>query len=121
MKALELLQSNKSVKERAESYAVSIQRNIKRDVIDTIVDKLDRLKDSLFELTNFTLDTNLNKGLSTMTKDDCEARFKKIIETEYQIRLTELELQAKQESFDRYFSEQVKVSVGISRSRKQPK
>jgi len=101
--ALALMEKNKSVKERAESYFESVRRNIQRDVIDALVAKKEDLKDKLFELTNFTLDTNLNAGLSRMTKDDCEKRFKQIIENEYQLELIELELSAKQDTFNKYF------------------
>lgn len=103
--ALSLMKKNKSVSERAQAYFESVKRNIQRDVIDKLVSRKEELEDRLFELTNFTLDTNLNAGLRQMTKDDCEKRFKEIIETEYQLQLTELELKAKQASFGKYFTE----------------
>jgi hypothetical protein len=107
MKALELLKTSKSTKERAESYANSMKRNIQRDVIDTLIGKKEKIEDELFELTNFTLDTNLNSGLRAMTKEDCEKRFVKIIELEYQLTLLAAELKVKQASFDTYFAETV--------------
>lgn len=107
MKALDLLKTNKSVVERADNYTTSMKRNIQKDVLDVLVSKKEKLEDELFELTNFTLDTNLNSGLQQMTKDDCEKRFKRIIEVEYQITLIELELKVKQASFDNYFVDSV--------------
>lgn len=104
-KALTLLKSNKSVEERAGSYVVSLKRNIQKTVLDTLIEKKDRITDELFELTNFTLNTNLNQGLKQMTKDDCEKRFTKIIELEYELTLTEFELKIKQASFDNYFKD----------------
>lgn len=105
MKALELLKSNKTVAERAENYATSVKRNIQRDVIDSLISKKEGIEDELFELTNFTLDTNINSGLKQMTKEDVETRFKKIIDLEYKLTLLELELKTKQASFNKYFGE----------------
>jgi hypothetical protein len=39
-----------------------------------------------------------------MTKETIEARFKKVIDLEYKLKLTNLELVTKQESFDKYFA-----------------
>jgi hypothetical protein len=104
-KALELLKSNKTVAERAENYATAVKRNIQRDVIDTLTAKKEAIEDELFELTNFNLETDVNKGYQAMTKDSVEARFKKIIDLEYKLKLVTLELTAKQESFNKYFGD----------------
>lgn len=103
--ALVMLEKNRSVKERATAYFESMKRNIQRDVIDKLVERKEKIEDELFELTNFTLDTNINAGLKQMTKDECESRFKKIIDLEYDLKLTELELTAKQASYDKYFKD----------------
>lgn len=103
-KALDLLKSNKSVSERAENYIVSVKRNLQRDVIDALVQRKEAMEDELFELTNFTLETNINNGIQAMTKETIEARFKKVIDLEYKLKLTNLELATKQESFDKYFA-----------------
>ena len=103
-KALDLLKSNKSVSERAENYIISVKRNIQRDIIDALVLKKEAMEDELFELTNFTLETNVNNGVQAMTKETIEARFKKVIDLEYKLKLTNLELVTKQESFDKYFA-----------------
>jgi hypothetical protein len=103
-KALELLKTNKSVKERAENYIVSVKRNIQRDVIDALVQKKEAMEDELFELTNFSLEQDANRGFQAMTKETVEARFKKVIDLEYKLKLTNLELATKQETFDKYFA-----------------
>ena len=104
VKALEMLETNISVSERAENYIISVKRNLQRDVIDALVQKKEAMDDELFELKNFSLETNINTGLQAMTKEMVEARFKKIIDLEYKLKLTELELKTKQESFDKYFA-----------------
>ena len=103
-KALDLLKSNKTVSERAENYIISVKRNLQRDVIDALVQRKEAMEDELFELTNFTLETNVNNGVQAMTKETIEARFKKVIDLEYKLKLTNLELATKQESFDKYFA-----------------
>lgn len=101
-----LLMNNKTVAERAESYYTSIKRNTQRDVIDALQAKREALEDKLFELKDFTLDTDKNRGMNRMTKEDCEARFKEIIETEYELELLTRELEIKSASFDKYFSDE---------------
>ena len=105
VKALDLLKSNKSVSERAENYIVSVKRNIQRDVIDALTAKKESMEDELFELTNFNLETDVNKGYQQMTKESVEQRFKKVIDIEYKLKLASLELASKQESFDKYFAD----------------
>jgi hypothetical protein len=105
MKALELLKTNKSVSERAENYITATKRNIQRDVIDTLVAKKESYDDELFELTNFNLETDVNRGFQQMTKEQVESRFRKIIDLEYRLTLVNMELKVKTESFNKYFSE----------------
>ena len=104
VKALEMLKTNKSVKERAEHYIESIKRNIQTDVIDAIVKRREDLTYQLFDLADFTLETNINSGREAMSREAVEERFKKIIDIEYKLKLIELELSTKQASFDKYFA-----------------
>jgi archaellum component FlaC len=103
MKALELLKTNTGVAERAENYVSSVKRNIQRDVIDALTAKKEKIDDELFELKNFNLETDANKGVIEMKREDVEKRFRKIIDLEYELKLVSLELTAKQESFEKYF------------------
>jgi hypothetical protein len=103
MKALSLLKENKSTKDRAVNYATSVKRNIQRDMIDVLISSKESIEDQLFELTDFTLDTDLNRGLAKITRNEVQDRFTKIINLEYELKFVDLELTAKQESFDKYF------------------
>lgn len=102
-KALTLLKSNKSVKERADKYSTSIQRDIQQEVLDVLSKKKEKMEDQLFDLENFNLETNLNSGHKQMTQEDCKERFKKIIDLKYQTKLVEYELEIKQKAFNEYF------------------
>lgn len=111
MLAYDLLSTNKTVKERAATYASSMKRNLQKSILDALVEKKEKIEDELFDLKNFTLDTNLNAGLRQMTKEDCEKRFTKIIDNEYELELITAELKIKQASFDKYFTGEVKNEV----------
>lgn len=104
VKALAMLKTNTSVKERAENYIVSVKRNLQRDVIDTLTAKKEAMEDKLFELTDFSLETDINRGQAMMTKEMVEKRFTEVIETEYRLKLIKLELETKQATFDKYFA-----------------
>lgn len=108
-KALELMKANKSVEERSDAYVVSIERDLRKEMIDTLIEKQEKIADQMFELTNFTLDTDANKGLAQMSKEVCKDRFKKIINLEYEATLIAAELKVRQASFDKYFKENGKA------------
>lgn len=108
-KALELMKANKSVEERSDAYVVSIERDLRKEMIDTLIEKQEKIADQMFELTNFTLDTDTNKGLAQMSKEVCKDRFKKIINLEYEATLIAAELKIKQASLDKYFKENGKA------------
>lgn len=101
--AFTMMKKNRSVSERAQSYFESTKREIQRNIIDKLIERKEKFEDELFELTNFSLETNLNSGLRQMTKEDCTKRFSRIIDIEYELKLVELELESKQKSFDKYF------------------
>lgn len=104
-KALTLMKMNRSVEQRADQYSVSISRNIKRDVIDKLTEQIEAIDDQIFELENFSLDTDHNKGMQMMTRDDAEVRFKKIIDLEFKREMLSLELKVKEKTFNKYFGE----------------
>lgn len=109
MKALELLKTNQTVKERAEKFAASIKRDIQNEVIDSLIKKQEKMVDQLFELQNFTLGTDLNHGIKQMTQEECKERFKKIIDLEYSLVALGLEIKVKTDSFNTYFGSKTKT------------
>lgn len=112
MKALELLKNSKTVAERAESFVKTAKRTVEREVIDTIQDRVEKLQQRLFDLKDFTLDTNLNKGMVRMTSEECSTRFKDIIQTEFELALAQQEAKIKQASFDDLFNDDAVVDAG---------
>jgi 5,10-methylene-tetrahydrofolate dehydrogenase/methenyl tetrahydrofolate cyclohydrolase len=104
MEALKMMKTNTTVKVRAEKYATAIKRNLQADIIDVLVKRQEQIDSDIFDLQNFNLDTDVNAGQKAMTKEDCQDRFAKIIQLEYEMKIVELELKVKQESFDKYFA-----------------
>lgn len=105
MKALELLKTNRTVAERSEGYVKAIKRDIQKEQIDVLIEKTEKIQDEITELTDFTLESDANRGLSSMTKEQCKNRFKRIIQLEFELTLNEIELSCKQKSFNTYFGD----------------
>lgn len=105
MKALDLLKTAKSVEARADKYAARIKSSLNIEMILPLKEKIEKIDDEIFDLENFSLDTNLNKGQKLMTKEDCEERFRKIINLNYQKEMLTLELKAKEKAFNTLFEE----------------
>ena len=105
-KALSLLKSNKTVTERADAFAKSIKRDIQKDMIDPLIAKTEKIEDEIFELENFTLNTDRNANLKAMTKEDCQARFARLIQAKFELKLIALEFEVKQAAYTEYFEEE---------------
>lgn len=103
MKALEILEKNQPTKERAGEFIKSIKRNLKKDIIDTLEDQIERLQDKMYSLKDMSISTDLNQGVTAVDRDQAEARFKQIIECEYELHLLKRELKIKNESYTKYF------------------
>jgi D-Tyr-tRNAtyr deacylase len=80
MKALVLLKKSKSVDERAAQFVQVAKEDLYDDLIKPLKRKISDIDNSIFELTDFTLETNLNKGMRRMSSDDIKAQFTKVIE-----------------------------------------
>ena len=106
MKALQILQSGKSVSERADVYSKAIKRDIQYNIIDQLARKKEKLVEEKFDAENFNLATDLNKGMKQMTQEDCYKRFERLITIDYEITLLDAEIKAKQNSFISYFGEE---------------
>lgn len=118
MKALEMLKTNRDIKDRAVSYIRSIKRDIQKNVIDDLLIKKEKLEDEIYELEDMNLDTNLNKGLRRMTKEDVQTRFESIIQKSFELKMLSLEIASKLETFNKYFegdtpTEELEVSDRI--------
>lgn len=103
MKALVLLKKSKSVDERASQFVQVAKEDLYDDLIKPLKRKISDIDNSIFELTDFTLETNLNKGMRRMSSDDIKAQFTKVIELKYQKDLLEAELTSKEATFNYYF------------------
>jgi len=98
-KANQLLTSAKSVEERANKFETSIKRNIQKKVLDPLLEQIEAKEDELYELENFSETKSLSQA-------ECQEKFEKIIQIEFDITCLKAELQKKQETFDKYFTVQ---------------
>lgn len=107
-KAKDLLKKNTSVEVRAEEFVVSLKRDLLRDIVEPLEVKIEKINDKIFDLKDFSVETNVNKGRSAITREGAKARFTEIIELEYEKTLLERELEIKRSSYELYFSEETK-------------
>ena len=103
-KAHTLLASTKSVADRAATYAERIKKSLSIYIIDNLQERIEKIDDKIFDLENFALETNLNKGMVQLTKEDCEKRFANIIDLKFEQSLLQAELKAKKAAFDELFN-----------------
>ena len=104
MQALAMLSRSITASERAADFAKRIKKNIQKNTLDILEEKIEKLGDAIFETKDFSLNTDLNQGQQALTMAECQKRFEKIIELEFQKNLLERELKIKQASFDTYFN-----------------
>ena len=107
-KAKDLLKKNTSVEVRVEEFVVSLKRDLLRDIIEPLEVKIEKINDKIFDLKDFSVETNVNKGRAAITREGAKARFTEIIELEYEKTLLERELEIKKVSYDSYFLEETK-------------
>lgn len=93
--AMTMLQNAKSVSERAEAFYGGIKRDINDEVIVSLEKKIEKLKEKEFELADFSLETDVNRGQRRMTQEDCTNRFRELVDVKYKISILELELKMK--------------------------
>ena len=103
MEALKLLKKNRTTEERAEKYTERIKSSLTIKIINNLEERIEKIADNIYDLENFNLSTDLNKGGNQLTKEECEDRFIKIIDLNYTKKLLELELKVKKEIFTHYF------------------
>lgn len=99
------MQKSKTTNERATHYFASIKRGLQVEIIDKLKNERDTIIDKLYSLSDFSLDTDQNKGILSISKEECQRRFKESIELEYKLRLLDLEIAVKEESFNKYFGD----------------
>ena len=105
MKAVKMVQTNITVKKRADEYVKTIKRNIQKKIIDKLTEQIEEIDDKIFSALDFTIETNLNSGQSAISREECERKFSYAINAEFDREMLVKELAIKQASFDKYFKE----------------
>lgn len=113
--AFALLSTKTNDAERAEAFVVAIQRNLQRTIIDKLVEQIEKLQDENYELREFNLTADMNAGIKALTKEECETRFSKLINNEFKLKMLQLELDVKRQSFDSFFAPSAPVAVEVTK------
>lgn len=106
MKAKELLLNSTSSEVLATQYASSSKDYVQDEVIRPLEIKVKNLEEKLFDLNQFHLETDKNKGIEAITIADCKKRFKNIVETEVELSLVKIELEQYKKAYGKYFGEE---------------
>lgn len=101
--AIQILKNVSSVKERAEKYNSFISRTLQRSIIERLEREIETLEDKIESKKDFSLNTDINAGVSAISKEDALRRFQEIIDIEFLIENKKLELQVKQDIYNKYF------------------
>ena len=102
-KAFQMMNKGKGVEERASKYFNGIKKDLQRNVIDSMQSQVDRIKSEIFELEDFSLETDVNRGVSALSEAECNQRFNSIIQKKYELKLKKLELKEKKKAFNELF------------------
>lgn len=102
-KALKLMSTSTSVKDRSKKYFDSIKRSLWMKKIESLKSAIDDKETEVLELENISLEDNKNKGIKALTKAEIETNFSRIIDLKSEIRLDNIELEDKKSVFEEYF------------------
>ena len=102
-KLISQLQEVPNIKDRAKSFNESIKDHLKTNILDPCRSKITTLEDEKFELSNFTMDTNLNSGNLAVTREDTKKRYERIMRINHELKLLNLELESYQETYNEWF------------------
>lgn len=102
-RAIDIMKRSDSVATRAVKYNRIIRRNLKKSILDPLNDQKDALEDKIENLKDFSLDTNLNAGVKRIDREDCEKRFKDLIQARYDLSMLKLEIDEKTSIFKELF------------------
>lgn len=102
-KAFTLLSARKSTESRAAQYAERVADSILLTKINHLKEAIGKIDDKIFDLENFSLETDINAGFKQISKEDIENRFSQLIDLHYEKDLIQAELDSKAKAFELYF------------------
>jgi len=106
-KAALLLKNMPNIEQRAEKFAETVKRNLQKSVLDALITKKESLEDLIDSKLDFSLNVDMNKGMTGVTREGAEQRFSEVIDLRYRLELVSQELAIKQDIFNDYFGESV--------------
>lgn len=105
-KVLSLLQTAPSIESKAKDYEKRIRVSLQKEMIEPIEDKIAKLETEIEDQLDFSLSTDLNKGIDKISRPEVEDRVRKAIKLKYNKGLAELELKLMKSAFDDLFEDE---------------
>ena len=105
-KVLSLLKSAPSVEAKSVAYEARIREELYNEMILPLEQKIKTLDTQIEDELDFSLNTDLNKGINTISRPEIQARVKKAIQLKYQKGVASLELQLLYQGFEELFDDE---------------
>jgi len=105
-KVLSLLQHAPSIESKAKDYEKRIRETLRKEMIQPIEDRIANLDTQIEDQLDFSLNTDLNKGIDKISRPEVEDRVRKAIKLKYSKGLAELELKLTKTAFDDLFEDE---------------
>ena len=105
-KVLDLLKNTPSVEAKSVAYEARVKGNLYKLRIQPILDKIREIETQIEDQLDFSLDTDLNRGISAISRPEVEKRLDTVINLKYQLGVQEMELKLTEAGFNDLFDEE---------------
>lgn len=99
-----LLAKNTSNKELVNQYADSLECDVQFETLEPLYAKERKFKSEKFELEQFRLETDMNRGITAMTYEQCKTNVRRLIQIEFELSLIRKEIEYKQIAYNKLFN-----------------
>jgi hypothetical protein len=102
-KVLNLLKSTPSVEAKSVAYEARVKENLYKTRIQPILDKIREIETQIEDQLDFSLDTDMNRGISAISRPEVEKRLDTVMTLKYQLGVQEMELKLTMAGFNELF------------------
>jgi hypothetical protein len=102
-KVLQMLSKGTTLSEKAKNIAENAKETLQKEILDELKAKIRKNENQTFDLENMPLETDANRNIQALSRDEIESNLGKIINLKFEKKILELELFEKQKAFDELF------------------